>query len=129
MIRVAVKDGSPGNNNMRFVFQDAYDETSCIASQRRTFEEAKAGSIKVLPPVASQGRLRVKLGRECVAAYETGFSAWRGSCFSGEGRNSWRDFTNDPWTKRETGDEEAMAFEDPSSADLKSLWNRTRPRR
>ena len=69
MIRVAVKDGSPGNNSMRFVFQDAHDESSCIASQRRTFEEAKADSIKVLPPVASQGILRVKLGRECVAAY------------------------------------------------------------
>ena len=43
MKRMAVQDGSPGNNNMRFVFQDAYDETSCIASQRRTFEEACKG--------------------------------------------------------------------------------------
>ena len=43
--------------------------------------------------------------------------------------NSWRDFSNDRWAKREAGDEEAMAFADTSSADLKSLWNRTRPRR
>ena len=42
-MRMAAKDGSPGNNNMRFVFQDAHDETSCIASQQRTLEEACKG--------------------------------------------------------------------------------------
>ena len=29
MIRTVVKDGSLGYDKMRFVFQDAYDETSC----------------------------------------------------------------------------------------------------
>ena len=43
------------------------------ASGAHLRRRAKAGSIKVLPLVASQGRSRVKLGRECVAAYETAF--------------------------------------------------------
>ena len=53
---MAVQDGSPGNNNMRFVFQDAYDETSWIASQRRTFEEACKGRFDEGAATSGQSR-------------------------------------------------------------------------
>ena len=56
MIRMAVKDGSPGNNSMRFVFQDACDETSSIASQRRTFEEASKGRFHQGAAASGQSR-------------------------------------------------------------------------
>ena len=37
MIRTAVKEGSPGDDKIRCVFQVASDETSDIASTRRAF--------------------------------------------------------------------------------------------
>ena len=33
MIRMAVRDSSPGDDKIKFVFQDEADETSCIASR------------------------------------------------------------------------------------------------
>ena len=38
MIGTAVKEGSPGDDHIRFVFQVAFDETSCIAGKRRAFD-------------------------------------------------------------------------------------------
>ena len=34
MIRMAVRDSSPGDDKIKFVFQDEADETSCIASRQ-----------------------------------------------------------------------------------------------
>ena len=40
MVRMATKNCSPGDDKMRLVFRVAYDETSCIASNRDASEEA-----------------------------------------------------------------------------------------
>ena len=39
MIRTAPKEGSPGDDKIRFVFQVASDETSCSGSGRRAIGE------------------------------------------------------------------------------------------
>ena len=39
MMRTAVKEGSPGDDKIRFVLHESSDETSCIASTRCAFED------------------------------------------------------------------------------------------
>ena len=54
MVGTAVKEGSPGNDKIRFVCLVASDETSCIANKQRALRrQAKAGLSKVLLVVAS----------------------------------------------------------------------------
>ena len=137
MVKTAVKDGSPGDNKIRFVFQPAYVETSCIASRRRTFEEASKGRFDQGAAGSGQSTGASNSSRDWSSGW------WRGSRNSGEGWNSWKELLErlSPVTggrsmkevSRFPGKKEAKkkarSFESISSEDLKSLWNRISPRR
>ena len=43
MMRMAVRDSSPCDDKIKFVFQDEADETSCIASKDESVEKTNKG--------------------------------------------------------------------------------------
>ena len=85
MAKTAVKDGSPGDNKIRFVFQLANVETSCIASRRRIFEEASKGRFDQGTAGSGQSTGASNSSRDWSSGW------WGGSRNSGEGWNSWKE--------------------------------------
>ena len=74
MIRMAVRDGSPDDDKIRFAVQDEADETSCIASKRRPFQETSKGCAlsMVRLAVTRSERQRAKVGLRLATAIKAG---------------------------------------------------------
>ena len=94
---MAVNDGSPDDDKISFVFQDACDETSCIASWRRASEETSKGRFD--QGAAGSGQWKVASSR----SQDWSSGKWESSWNSGKSWNSRKDTSSDWWKKHERG--------------------------
>ena len=129
MVRAAVKNGTPGDDKIRRVLQDATDGTSCTACKRRAFEDT--GKDRSEQCAAGSCRWNgtstaVKAGLQDGGTRKRSGVLERGQKLAFMERLTQRSLElSSAWQEEREceGNEETTAFE------FMNLWNRFKPRR